>query len=390
MLNELLSPELVSQFGGVLSFNVILAGILFYAKDLIFSMFNRLYNGIFYSVTISDDDLLMSSLVKYIEQENLLFFRRNFQIGNMGIRLRDEVKRDNMLSFSYGSHFGFFKRLPFTMTARLHESEGNGGYQSRPYTEITLSTAYPFKFIINLLMEIIKKESINEKDWTYVKKDGSTHSFYVPKSKHSGLVSVILPEEVANDVYNDIQKFWEAESYYHQLGIQYKRIYLLYGVPGSGKSSLARAVAREYGLDFYVYDLSSKEVEYDLLETTTEKRVMLFEDIDSVYNGRVPINKKKQPVSFELLLNVLDGNYVNLNNTIVFITVNDIDKVDKVLMRPGRMDRKIEFKLPTHTQKIRLCDKFGIEYDDVRYGVVESMSELQELLIEERFENDRI
>lgn len=50
--------------------------------------------------------------------------------------------------------------------------------------------------------------------------------------------SVVLPENVKEDLLEDAIEFLEGEAFYRERGLPYRRGYLLYGVPGSGKTSL--------------------------------------------------------------------------------------------------------------------------------------------------------
>lgn len=56
----------------------------------------------------------------------------------------------------------------------------------------------------------------------------------------------------------DAKDFLASEAWYAERGIPYRRGYLLYGVPGSGKTSLIHAIAGELSLDIYVVSLSAK------------------------------------------------------------------------------------------------------------------------------------
>jgi chaperone BCS1 len=48
----------------------------------------------------------------------------------------------------------------------------------------------------------------------------------------------VLPENVKEDLLEDAMEFLAGEGFYRERGLPYRRGYLLYGVPGSGKTSL--------------------------------------------------------------------------------------------------------------------------------------------------------
>jgi mitochondrial chaperone BCS1 len=75
-----------------------------------------------------------------------------------------------------------------------------------------------------------------------------------------------------------------------QLGIPYRRGYLLYGPPGSGKSSFIQAIAGELNYDICILNLSERGLGDDrlfhLLSNIPERSIVLIEDIDAAFNRR--------------------------------------------------------------------------------------------------------
>merc|ERR1712061_225096 len=75
--------------------------------------------------------------------------------------------------------------------------------------------------------------------------------FGAPRRVRS-LESVILPVGVAENVSSDIYEFMASKAWYFERGIPYRRGYLFYGEPGSGKSSFIEAMAGHIGFDICV------------------------------------------------------------------------------------------------------------------------------------------
>ena len=75
--------------------------------------------------------------------------------------------------------------------------------------------------------------------------------------------------------------------WYADRGIPFRRGYLLYGVPGSGKSSLIHAIAGELMLDIYVVSLSSSWINDSTLTTlmgrVPARCIVLLEDLDAAF-----------------------------------------------------------------------------------------------------------
>ena len=75
------------------------------------------------------------------------------------------------------------------------------------------------------------------------------------------------------------------------IGIPYRRGYLLYGPPGSGKSSFIQALAGSLNYDICLLNLSERGLADDklihLLSNAPERSIVLIEDIDAAFNKRV-------------------------------------------------------------------------------------------------------
>lgn len=163
------------------------------------------------------------------------------------------------------------------------------------------------------------------------------------------LSTVVVDEQLKRQFVDDVREFLDlnTQTWYSSRGIPYRRGYLLYGPPGTGKSSLSAAVAGEFGLDIYVVDIPSTN-DHDLAELfgrLPENCLVLLEDIDAVETNRSQDNstphERGRPVSLSGLLNTLDG-VASQEGQIVIMTTNHIERLDPALIRPGRIDQKIE------------------------------------------------
>lgn len=157
-----------------------------------------------------------------------------------------------------------------------------------------------------------------------------------------------------NYLFNQISTFLSLESFYSQRGIPFRRGYGLHSKPGYGKTSLIIEIARKIGLPVYKIDLSSfsnKELQTKI-NSLSGYGILLFEDIDTIFDGRKNIvSQDRGGVSFDFFINLIGG-AIPLSQKIIFITTNNIDKLDKALIRPGRLDEVIELEnLPIEGKK---------------------------------------
>lgn len=174
-----------------------------------------------------------------------------------------------------------------------------------------------------------------------------------------GIESVILPDGIVESTLADIRLFLSSREYYHSLGIPWHRCYLLFGVPGSGKTSVACSIAGELQMDLYLLTLSGRNMDDDQLISLMGLRrpgsIVLMEDIDCAVPSREGDDKNDR-VTLGGLLNCLDGVHTP-DGCLIFMTTNHREMLDPALLRPGRVDVQIEFTNANEDQILRLRDR---------------------------------
>ncbi|KAM7280769.1 hypothetical protein ACFE04_007903 [Oxalis oulophora] len=174
------------------------------------------------------------------------------------------------------------------------------------------------------------------------------------------------------EIMDDLERFSKAKEYYARIGKAWKRGYLLYGPPGTGKSTMIAAIANFLNYDIYDLELTAVKdntVLRKLFIETSSKSIIVIEDIDCSLdltgqreetstkdkckeeNPQLPLDKEKQEkgqnvrskVTLSGLLNVIDGIWSSSGgDRLVIFTTNYVEKLDKALVRKGRMDKHIE------------------------------------------------
>ncbi|PLB52875.1 hypothetical protein P170DRAFT_115186 [Aspergillus steynii IBT 23096] len=170
------------------------------------------------------------------------------------------------------------------------------------------------------------------------------------------LSTVLLEEDEKHAFLQDVQQYLHPATmrWYSDRGIPYRRGYLFYGPPGTGKSSLAFAAAGFLGLNVYILNLNSQQLTEDalaqLFQDLPRRCLVLLEDIDSneVTNRRTAEAQKKRKgkssLSLSALLNIIDGVAAQEGRALI-MTTNHHEHLDPALIRPGRVDYQLEFKL---------------------------------------------
>ncbi|KAI0664309.1 26S proteasome subunit P45 [Cubamyces menziesii] len=154
---------------------------------------------------------------------------------------------------------------------------------------------------------------------------------------------------------------------FQRVGIKPPKGVLLYGPPGTGKTLLARAVAATLNTNFLKV-VSSAIVDKYIGESARVVRemfgyarehepcVIFMDEIDAIGGRRfsegTSADREIQRTLMELL-NQMDG-FDSLGRTKLIMATNRPDTLDPALLRPGRLDRKIEIPLPNEQARLEI------------------------------------
>merc|ERR1719498_1528220 len=203
-----------------------------------------------------------------------------------------------------------------------------------------------------------------------------------------------MPTEEFNDVGGldtQIQELIEAivlpmtrPDKFKTLGIRAPKGVLLYGPPGTGKTLIARACAAQTNACFLklagpqlvqMFIGDGAKLVRDAFALAKEKQpaIIFIDELDAVgtkrFDSELSGDREVQRTMLELL-NQMDG-FNSADNIKVIAATNRIDILDPALLRSGRIDRKIEFPLPTeegrarimqiHSRKMNVNDQVNFE-----------------------------
>lgn len=406
---------------------LIISGVIFVWNYITEYSWNIMRGYLMSSVRIKTDDEIYNIVMAWVANQKFAQGSRRFMV-NTNISSRswflfrwddedddDEgrggpSKKPLQYTPSVGSHFFWYKGQ--MLLFERHENRDRSLFSSSSSEELSISC-------FGRNPRIIKELLLDAQD-QYLKKDekqtviyrgamgtnGGEPSWQRCMSRASRPIStVILDEKTKKELVEDVTDYLNPNTrrWYSNRGIPYRRGYLLYGPPGTGKSSLSLALAGFFRMRIYMVSLSSIMATEENLATLfaelPRRCVVLLEDIDSAglthtreptkvegtaetavpvpaapsQPGAPPAGPPTLPgrLSLSGLLNILDG-VASQEGRVLIMTTNHLEKLDKALIRPGRVDKIVQFGLADADMSASIFRAIYAPYDGEDVNVGES------------------
>lgn len=317
-----------------------------------------------------------SNFLKWFEKSPWSKWSRTMSL-NGNYYHNDSAEEGTVVGMGNGSHFFIYKGRPVWLTRTQLQSTGT--YQL--WFEITVTMlGRNRKLIEDMIAEFKYKPSPDKVGIYQLADQGWNRMTDIPRRQ---LETVVMNKELKAKIIRDIEEFRGSREWYEQRGLPYKLSLMLHGIPGTGKSSLIKALASHFNMNVCIMQINmmtDNSIER-ALSSVPANSIVVIEDFDSAGATQARAGMANKPMSEQAkqliktaqsepaptlapkftdiigaltlsgLLNALDG-VVSLNGTIIILTTNVAETLDPALVRAGRIDHSIELGMLTHAEVV--------------------------------------
>lgn len=220
--------------------------------------------------------------------------------------------------------------------------------------------------------------------------DPLVHAMTIEKPGDISFESIGGLAEQVREIREVIELPIKNPEIFKRVGVAAPKGVLLYGPPGTGKTLLARAVAATLDSNFlkvvssaiiekYIGESSRMIREMFAYAKSNQPCVIFLDEIDAIGGKRssdtTSSDREVQRTLMELL-NQMDG-FEELGRVKVIMATNRPDILDPALLRPGRLDRKIEIPLPTSQGRLEILKIHSDKMEkrgEIDYNTIVKMS----------------
>ena len=344
------------------------------------------------TLVTTSQNIVFHNLLKWLHDEGYAdkFRKVKLSNGRYGYNNRDFTK-----SVGYGSHIIWYKCCPILI--QLNKEESKSEYDKEMITLKKFGRSH--KIFDDLINQIAKKD--DHENMTEMYNYNKSWQF-VTRQPYRAMNSVIIPKEVKDKLLNTIDVFLDREDWYIENGIPYQLGILLSGPPGSGKTSVIKALAAYCERTISMLEVGGFSF-IDSLRSVPDNTITVVEDVDAALCTRSRNKAKEKMANDEVskgevvetvtdpkapsggdesvedarmqryvalygdrglseLLNAVDG-VMSAHGRILVMTTNHPERLDKALLRPGRVDLNVEIGYITPELFIEFVCRFFPDID---------------------------
>jgi chaperone BCS1 len=330
--------------------------------------------GLFASISISESQECYPIILKWASQR--FQNRTNVEVASIENNAQADANTLPLMPSSSRYLFLAHGRL-CTFTRISGESNAFGG-QTREATIVLQTLGYSTKPIQDLIKNI-RSSSRQNKPCVQIRTLRANAGLLLDPWDKTGTIpprsldTVVLDAKLKQSIVDEITAFLTKDAWYRDRGVSWHMGYLLHGPPGTGKTSLIKALATRFSLPIFLLTVPGKDAQdkdiLRILQRVPPRSIVVVEDVDAgpFTVNRTTSDSKNNSISFSVFLNLLDG-LPTPEGLIFMVTTNHREKLSETLLRPGRIDREIPFTRLTQSQA---QDMFVWMYQDQQVDIEE-------------------
>ena len=329
-------------------------------KELILFSNDEFFNYVVHYVCSENIISQKINKFKYLSESTLKPYEYKRR-GEKELKIKICEAEDTSFQFEFQNkviHFELntLKKNDGIQTVIVPNGRGCGAVEDRILKQLTLKSVN--KDILIEFVDISKKYCEDQIKKTK-KSSNKTIKIFIWRKEYWNLLfkspkrpidTLYLKEGQKESLLEKVEEFYSEKTRddYLSFGIPYKSVFMLYGVPGSGKTSTINTIASYFDCDVYVIPISKELTDYMLIDAISyleekeeKKRIIVIEDIDSIFTDRKKGDDTHNSLSLQALLNCFDG-FSCVEGTLLFITANNPEVLDYALLRSCRVDYRFE------------------------------------------------
>lgn len=180
--------------------------------------------------------------------------------------------------------------------------------------------------------------------------------------------TIFLDGNIKQEITDHLDKWLQNEDIYKKRGLTFKTGILLYGIPGTGKSSLATAIATY--LDCSLITIDTTKFQYlniseisDSINADDDRYVVLIDEVDTIFTSRDKEDASDKEIeNTSKLLSFLDSPQ-SPSNVVFVCTTNYYERLDKALVRRGRINLEENLTDISFDTAQKMCYSFDLGED---------------------------
>ncbi|KAF2077501.1 hypothetical protein CYY_001200 [Polysphondylium violaceum] len=337
-----------------------LTWVVTFVKQKLIELVDSIRSRFYYTARLSYPDSMYMNFLEWLGSQDVLYGTKGVSISTRYFEGGTEDESLNLKYLPTGVQWIRFKGYFVSVSRTSSEKSGLDGLKE-DYLDLTVFGGTK-KLITEMMNVAIEYSTTMTKDKTKIYSLDSSCTYWecICIQNKRVLDSVFLEENVRSTILNDLDKFVNGKEWYLNTGVPYRRGYLLYGPPGSGKTSFILSMAGKFGKSISIMNMAKGVHDGNIngiIQKCPKNTILVLEDIDAAFVKR---SSNQESLTFSSLLNAIDG-LASSDGRILMMTTNYIERLSPALIRPGRIDLKVHLGFATPHQVELMYQRFFSE-----------------------------